>query len=155
MIQQFLIMAPLSELTYWPEEDSEDYLVHPNFESIMDVLNLQIPFRDIHEYALKQPVHTGHVLKYVLKDTPGTYIIIDSYQDPLDQLGMVRFGWSCGSHFEELQRLSRKLYDECEDKVFYQEGQSVLYKLARPENYPNIIRHGERVFHQELKVYPL
>ncbi|GGF67511.1 hypothetical protein GCM10010912_10620 [Paenibacillus albidus] len=153
MKQQFLIMAPLYELAYWPDEDAEEYLVHPNFQNIMDALNITIPFHDIYENALEQPVHTGHVLKYVHKDQPGTYIILDTYQDPIDQLGMVQFGWCGTDNHNLIQQLSRKLYDECEHKAYYHEGQSVLYKLARPEQYPRTIRYGDKLFQQELKIY--
>jgi len=152
---EFWIMTSILELVYYPDEWKDEYIPHPNFKAIMDVIGIRAPIEDIYERYYNQPVHTGHVLVFSNQQKPGTCIVFDTYRDATDQSDMIRFGWRISGKetIESVKQLSRQLYDECEDvTVFYKEGQSVLYEVLKEENYPRKI-YDKKVFKQQIKRY--
>lgn len=152
MKYEFNITASISELVWYPDEWSDEYKVHPNFQAVMDRLGITVPVRDIYERYFDSPVNSGHVLVFHEVEDSVSCIVLDTYRDPLDQLDLIHLGWRSHSRDNEIRRLSRKFYDECEFAVRYQEGQSVLYEMLREDRYPRQFRY-DTVFEQKMKRY--
>lgn len=152
MYIDFSIMASISDLVFYPDEQRDEYIPHPNFQAVMDVLSIHVPIEAIYERYFDHPVNTGDVLVFGREEQPGSCIVLDTYRDPLDQLDMIRFGWRTKENIEEVQRLSRLLYDECEYAVCYSEGQSVLLDVLREDKYPRKF-HYVTLFEQRIKRY--
>ncbi|MEK4155981.1 hypothetical protein NST45_14055 [Paenibacillus sp. FSL R7-0163] len=153
MKYEFGVMASITELVEYPDEQNDAYVAHPNFQIIMDQLGITVPVAEIYEHFFANPVHNGHVLVYSNPVQPNACIVLDTYRDPLDQLDMIYFGWRCSSEIDLIRELSRRFYDECEFAVRYEEGQSVLYKLLKEDTYPRKFYYNT-VFEQQLKRYP-
>ncbi|BFH63368.1 hypothetical protein [Paenibacillus azoreducens] len=157
MKYEFWIMASITELVDYPDEQRDEYVPHPNFQAIMDALGIPVPIKEIYEHYFDQPVHNGDVLVFANKQQPDTCIVLDTYRDPLDQLDMIQFGWrlsSDDSSVRQLRQLSRRLYDDCDDAVRYEEGQSVLYQVLKEERYPRKFYYNT-VYEQQIKRYLL
>ncbi|WP_068984517.1 MULTISPECIES: hypothetical protein [Lysinibacillus] len=154
MKYEFWIMASITELVDYPDEQSDDYTPQENFQEIMDALDICVPINEIYEHYFNQSVHTGHVLVFANKLQPDTCIVFDTYRNPTDQHAMIQFGWRVSAKKANLsiRQLSRRFYDECEDAVRYEEGQSVLYKVLQEERYPRKLYY-EKVFEQQIKRY--
>jgi hypothetical protein len=46
---EFWIMASITELVDYPDEQSDEYVPHPNFQAIMDALEICVPINEIYE----------------------------------------------------------------------------------------------------------
>lgn len=153
MNYDFWIMASMTELVEYPDEQSDAYIVNPNIQRIIDKLGIAVPIAEIYEHFFANPVHHGHVLLYSNPEQPNTCVVLDTYRDPLDQLDMIQFGWRCSSEIDSIRELSRHFYDQCEFAVRYEEGQSVLYKVLKKDIYPRKFYYNT-LFEQQLKRYP-
>lgn len=49
MTYDFWMMASIMELVEYPDETSDDYIAHPTLQTIMDVLEIQVPIAEIYE----------------------------------------------------------------------------------------------------------
>lgn len=157
MTYEFWIMASITELVEYPDETCDECIPHPNFQAIMDVLDIKVPIKDIHERFLDQSIHTGDVLVFANQHQQERCIVLDTYRDPYDQLDMIQFGWKMGTKeaISIVKQLSRRLYDNCEFAVCYKEGQSVLYKVLQEESYPREYSYKKTVYEQQIKKYVL
>lgn len=149
----FWIMASIMELLDYPDEENDHYIPQPTLQAIMDVLNIQVPIKEIYERFFDQSIHTGHVLVFANKHLPHACIVLDTYRDPLDQQDLIRFGWRVAAKDVCLVRqLSRKLFDNCDEGIRYEEGQSILYQVLQEQSYPHKYYY-ETVFEQKMKNY--
>lgn len=67
MTYDFWIMASIMELVEYPDETSDDYIAQPTLQTIMNVLEIQVPIAEIYERYFGQSIHTGHVLVFANK----------------------------------------------------------------------------------------
>lgn len=148
----FWIMASISELVFYPDEDRDEYVPHPNFQSVMNELGIQVPVEAIYERYMDGPVNAGDVLVFSKKDLSDACIVMDTYRDPLDQMDMIHFGWRTKGELQRVRELSRRMYDGCEFAVRYSEGRSVLHQVLREDRYPRKF-HYNGEFGQRLKRY--
>lgn len=153
MTYDFWIMASILELVEYPDETNDDYIPHPTFQEIMDVLDIQVPIKEIYERFFDQSIHTGDVLVFTNKHLPHACIVLDTYRDPLDQQDLIQFGWRVTAKDVSLiKQLSRELYDHCDFSIRYEEGQSILYQVLQKERYPRKYYY-ETVYEQQMKQY--
>lgn len=52
MKYEFGVMASITELVEYPDEQSDTYIPHPNFQIIMDQLGITVPVAEIYEHFL-------------------------------------------------------------------------------------------------------
>lgn len=52
MKYEFGIMASITELVEYPDEQNDAYIAHPNFQIIMDQLGITVPVAEIYEHFL-------------------------------------------------------------------------------------------------------
>ncbi|MBX8943707.1 MULTISPECIES: hypothetical protein [Lysinibacillus] len=153
MTYDFWMMASIMELVEYPDETSDDYIAHPTLQTIMDVLEIQVPIAEIYERYFGQSIHTGHVLVFANKKQPHVCVVLDTYRDPLDQLDLIQFGWRVNTKDVHLVRqLTRKLFDNCEERIRYEEGQSILYQVLQEQHYPRKLYY-ETLYEQQLKKF--
>ncbi|MFK5708018.1 hypothetical protein ACI6BU_08525 [Lysinibacillus boronitolerans] len=78
MTYDFWIMASIMELVEYPDETSDDYIAHQTLQTIMNVLEIQVPIAEIYERYFGQSIHTGHVLVFANKQQPHVCVVLDT-----------------------------------------------------------------------------
>ncbi|OWA33480.1 hypothetical protein B9G55_22745 [Saccharibacillus sp. O16] len=155
MTYQFLITLSIGELIFYPDEFEDDHEADERVRQLAEQLEIAFPMTEIYDRHLEMKINTGDVLLY-RGARRGGCLVIDTYREPYDQLNVVRFGGQIFDEDERLpnvKRLFRELYDGCETKIRYEEGQGVLHRMIDPSGYPCTIQMDHYLYEQRLKIF--
>jgi len=126
------LTLPSSSLVSLPKTENNSYLENPSFKSIRDYLGIEININNWYNRCMQIPYGKKHLQRIELYYTndENSYILLDNYSDPYDQLGLIRIGIKTTAKLGfELRKLTRILNDECKFNINYSEGSNSVFKL--------------------------
>jgi len=127
------LTLPSSTLVTFPDiKNRKEYCENDNFRRIREYLDIQINIKNWYNRCVQISFGKKHLQKielYYAKDER-SYILLDNYRDPYDQLGLVSIGVKTTAELgNEIRKLTRNLNDESAFNVNYIEGSNSIFKL--------------------------
>lgn len=126
------IVLPFDRLVYYPDDDDDTFFENPKFKSIRDHLGIHI---DVINWVngchriLAGERHLHDITLFYARDKK-SYILLDRYLDPVDQLDLINVGFkTVAEKGEVLRSLTRALNDESEYNIHYSEGSNAVFKI--------------------------
>ncbi|PAB60334.1 hypothetical protein [Anaeromicrobium sediminis] len=122
------MMIPFDLLAKYPDDDIDEYIIHPKFVEIMKLLNVEFDVRRIIETLYRQRSGKSAFQVHYSTETFEEFIILDTYIDATDQLDLIYIMFrSKDVKGGSLRKLTHSFYTEtCPYNVYYEEGSYVI-----------------------------
>ncbi|MBA6316899.1 hypothetical protein [Cellulophaga baltica] len=126
------LFLPKNTLVIYPDENKDEFIENPNFKAIRECLNIEIDIVDWYNRCIQIALGKKELQKieiYYSSDEQ-SYILLDNYRDPYDQLDLIGIGVKTTSELgEKVRKLTRVLNDESPYNINYCEGSNPVFKL--------------------------
>jgi len=127
------IYVPFNDLAHYPDEEVDFFIENPMFKSIRDFLGINIDVVSwVNDcYSILQGKRHLSSIKLFYSQDRMSYILLDNYIDPQDQLDFINIGIkTTGENSNKLKLLTREFNDASEYcGVYYEESSSAIIKL--------------------------
>ncbi|ABG58568.1 hypothetical protein [Cytophaga hutchinsonii] len=126
------LFLPNNTLVVYPDENKDEFIENPNFKVIRECLNIDIDITDWYNKCIQIALGKMELQKieiYYSSDEE-SYILLDNYRDPYDELDLIGIGVKTTSELgEQVRKLTRILNDESPYNINYCEGCNSVFKL--------------------------
>ncbi|QXP54142.1 hypothetical protein [Cellulophaga sp. HaHa_2_1] len=129
---EIILTLPSTALVTFPDENKDEYYENESFKVIREFLDIDININNWYNRCTQIAFGKKHLQKielYYSKDDK-SYILLDNYADPYDQLGLIGLGIKTTAELgADIRNLTRKLNDESNYNINYSEGSNLVFKL--------------------------
>ncbi len=128
---EVLITAPFNLLIKYPNDNEDIFIENPIFFTIRQVLQIELnTIQWANEcYDILAGKRELQRIKLFYDKSKKNYILLDNYFDPLDQLDTISIGIKGADDVaEELRKVIRMLFEDCEYKIGYYEGNGQVFR---------------------------
>lgn len=126
---ELLFCISFSDLIYYPDKNEDIFFEINEFKCIRDFLQIKINIFDwINQcHRILEGNKKLQCIKLFYSKNKESYILLDNYFDPFDQLDLITIGIkTINKNSSTLKILGRKFFDICEYNISYQEGCSSI-----------------------------